>query len=213
MISFSCSQCGKSLRVKDELAGKKGKCPQCDQALQVPLATVSAAGPVATHALPVRASRTTAPADVQVLPPPREPTTTGGDAPTRHPPGKGPDTGRPGPAEEETASTRHPPDAPQPSLLPGEQAPDPELYDFLAPAQEPNEIGRLGPYRILKVLGAGGMGVVFQGEDPQLSAQGGDQGHAAHPGRQHDVAETIPARGAGRGRYRTRSHRGHLPGG
>ena len=29
-------------------------------------------------------------------------------------------------------------------------------------------MGRLGPYRILKVLGTGAMGVVFQAEDPQL---------------------------------------------
>lgn len=40
--------------------------------------------------------------------------------------------------------------------------------DFLAPAQAADEIGRLGPYRVLKVLGAGGMGMVFQAEDPQL---------------------------------------------
>lgn len=45
---------------------------------------------------------------------------------------------------------------------------DPEVYHFLAPAQQLGEIGRLGPYRVLKVLGAGGMGVVFQAEDPQL---------------------------------------------
>jgi serine/threonine protein kinase len=43
-----------------------------------------------------------------------------------------------------------------------------EVYDFLAPPQGPGEIGRLGGYRVLKVLGVGGMGVVFQAEDVQL---------------------------------------------
>jgi WD40 repeat protein len=43
-----------------------------------------------------------------------------------------------------------------------------DFRDCLLPAQEAGEIGRLGPYRVLKVLGVGGMGVVFQAEDPQL---------------------------------------------
>ncbi len=42
------------------------------------------------------------------------------------------------------------------------------VYDFLAPSRGPGEIGWLGPYRVLKVLGVGGMGVVFQAEDPHL---------------------------------------------
>src|SRR5262249_17863430 len=45
---------------------------------------------------------------------------------------------------------------------------DSELCDFLAPATQPDEIGRLGGYRVLKILGAGGMGVVFRAEDPHL---------------------------------------------
>ncbi|GEM_PF-3686839 len=39
---------------------------------------------------------------------------------------------------------------------------------LLSPAQAADEIGRLGGYRVLRVLGAGGMGVVFAAEDPQL---------------------------------------------
>jgi non-specific serine/threonine protein kinase len=45
---------------------------------------------------------------------------------------------------------------------------DQALRACLAPPQSPGEIGRLGEYRVLKVLGAGGMGVVFQAEDPKL---------------------------------------------
>lgn len=36
MIEFKCSRCGKQLRVKNEAAGTRGKCPQCAALLQVP---------------------------------------------------------------------------------------------------------------------------------------------------------------------------------
>src|SRR5262249_29472534 len=38
MIPVKCESCGRNLKVKDELAGKKGKCPGCGRVLPIPAA-------------------------------------------------------------------------------------------------------------------------------------------------------------------------------
>jgi serine/threonine protein kinase len=43
-----------------------------------------------------------------------------------------------------------------------------EEHDFLPPPEVPGEIGRLAGYRVLRLLGAGGQGIVLEAEDPRL---------------------------------------------
>jgi serine/threonine protein kinase len=79
---------------------------------------------------------------------------------------------RPKPEPPVTAPTiAFPPPAPasdattHPEQSPGVPA---EWLAMLAPPQAGEELGRLRDYRVLRVLGSGGMGVVFQGEDVLL---------------------------------------------
>lgn len=47
MINFKCPHCEKSFSVKDELAGKKAKCPKCESRIVVPLPDVVRPLPIA----------------------------------------------------------------------------------------------------------------------------------------------------------------------
>src|SRR5262245_31538779 len=55
-----------------------------------------------------------------------------------------------------------------PHLESASEGRDLDLASLLSPPQGSGELGRLGHYRVLKVLGKGGMGAVFQAEDTQL---------------------------------------------
>jgi formylglycine-generating enzyme required for sulfatase activity len=58
------------------------------------------------------------------------------------------------------------------AALPDDTPSSPEVaaakLAFLAPPEKPDELGRLGSYRVLKVLGMGGMGLVLLADDPLL---------------------------------------------
>jgi WD40 repeat protein/serine/threonine protein kinase len=70
---------------------------------------------------------------------------------------------------ETRTSAESPPSAGEPHTSETHTSEPPlDLTHLLAPAHGPGELGWLGPYRVIKVLGSGGMGVVFQAEDPQL---------------------------------------------
>ena len=68
------------------------------------------------------------------------------------------------------ATSLHKPGSDQSATVAERKRPQKESeYPFLEPAQNPDELGRLSTFRILRVIGQGGMGIVFEGEDAALN--------------------------------------------
>jgi eukaryotic-like serine/threonine-protein kinase len=90
------------------------------------------------------------------------------DQPPTQPPREragAPTTARKAAPNNETAGAFSMPDGPQSASTPAEKT-----FDFLAP-DGGGALGRLGPYRVLRVVGRGGMGIVFVAEDTVLHRQ------------------------------------------
>lgn len=70
-IKFKCSGCSAVLQVKDELAGKKGRCPKCQSVIVVPTPSAEGAGaPAPQPSAPAPAPRQ--PANLATAEPPKQ---------------------------------------------------------------------------------------------------------------------------------------------
>jgi hypothetical protein len=75
-IRFACDGCGKAFSVKDDLAGKKGKCTACGAAMMIPMASVFVAN-LTPAPMPAPAFHAAPPANVQVVVGPQQPQDAG----------------------------------------------------------------------------------------------------------------------------------------
>jgi len=153
MIQFACPGCAQRLRGNTLLAGKTIKCPKCARSVVVPAESTA---PAAARIAPVKRDL----ADEQTRAPQAPAVPDVAESATVPPA----DTRTTAPAPKEDTNPANNPGSTQEVDVEDDRS----LTDFLAPPQQPGEIGRLGVYRVLKILGAGGMGVVFKAEDPGL---------------------------------------------
>lgn len=67
-IKFACPHCGTALNVKNELAGKRGRCPQCQQKIEIPKEDSPSSGAVDVAAAQTAGAATTGPAVAEAAP-------------------------------------------------------------------------------------------------------------------------------------------------
>ena len=85
-------------------------------------------------------------------------------------------------------------------------------FDFLGPPRDEGELGWLAHYRVRRLIGEGGIGLVFLAEDTQLSRPVALKVIKPEMAGARWSPESVRTRGSGYRRHQTRPHRHDLPG-